>query len=613
MKILHVIILAVFSVGSLMANQGFFEEEWTARMGESFMEYSEQNAHTSAPTIEVAIHFADAIQKVLPTIFGHNGIPWAGKTLHADTVVLNHLRRIGISDMRMPGGNWSNKWLWNHEVPQNMTFRNHYIDSVISGLPRESWTMTTDHLVNFADSVFARPQPCVNYSIARYIVGEDRVEKAAGYAADWVRDINIQKGKEAKYWEVGNENYGKWQAGYIVSDLGQITGTEYGSDFRIFADSMRAADPSIKIGAVLEESDGNFNNWNQGVLPEIQDHADYLIIHEYFTWAQDLNDVSIEQVLNGIHKIGNNVANMKTMVEKYTNKSGDHFPIALTEYNMRAGVKNSAMISNLFVSMVLGEVIKHGYGLVNIWDIANGYNTTSGDHGILSRNDPYVPDFTPHPSFFAYYYYKRFMGDVMVSSTHTENNLYLYASRFSTGEAGIILINPTDTEKTITMNLIDFKPGQRAYWYSVAANDPEDRTIEINNNRGPENGFAPTNYWEIQPYSAPLGESFTFTAKPWSSNYIMLESDTNSNSTPPVSISSPGNETTSSEGGDNISVFKNALQPGILFLTQKANYTVLSLQGTTVQQGQGTVINLSTAPSGVYLLKLSNKVVVFIK
>lgn len=306
--------------------------------------------------------------------------------------------------------------------------------------------------------------------------------------------------------------------------MGVISGTEYGRDFRIFADSMRAADPSIKIGAVMLSNEKDHDNWSAHVLPEVQNHADFLVIHEYFTWASDINTITVQQMLDSIVVIKKSMDNLESMVEKYINKNREHFPVALTEYNVRAGRKNSSMVSNLFINMVLGEVITHGYGLVNIWDIANGYDETEGDHGLLSRNNPNLPDNTPHPSFFAYYYFDSFFGDVMLRTYNEQSSFYAYASRFSTGEAGMVIVNPTIEEKTVAIDLDEFDPGDSVYWFTVSADDPESNNIEINENRGPEYGFGPENYSDIAPYSSALTSPLIFTVKPWSSNYLLLES-----------------------------------------------------------------------------------------
>lgn len=513
------LILMIF-IGVINANPGFFEKEWKEKNSETFADFIEASPSTEVPTINLNIDFADTVRKVLPTIFNHNSNPWIGTKFLTSTKAIEQLRRLEIADMRLPGGNWSNQWMWDGTLPTDV--RDNYAAD-IKGPPNQNWTMATDDLIALCDSVDARPQPCVNYSLARYFTSSDRVQKAASYAASWVRDLNISKNKGAKYWEVGNENYGPWQAGYTVSDLGQITASEYGKDFTVFADSMRAADPSIKIGAVIMPEEGKYNNWSEGVIPEVVNHADYLIIHDYFTFASNINDVPLEAVLDSIVRIKEDIQRVKDMVTTLTSKNGDSIPVALTEYNVRAGMKDNAMVSNLFVTMTLGEAIEAGYGLVNIWDIANGYKANEGDHGLLSRNNPNVEDYTAHPTFFAYYYFQRMFGDVMVKSTHEENKLYCYSSKFSNGDAGLILVNPTANQKTITINMKNFTTGDRLYWYTLKSDDPEDWTIEINDNRGPLNGFGPDNYWNILPYSSLADSIIKFTLAPWSSNYVMVE------------------------------------------------------------------------------------------
>ena len=42
---------------------------------------------------------------------------------------------------------------------------------------------------------------------------------------------------------------------------------KYGDVFNVFADSMKAADPTIKIGAVLiSDRTGAYNDWSKQVL-----------------------------------------------------------------------------------------------------------------------------------------------------------------------------------------------------------------------------------------------------------------------------------------------------------------------------------------------------------
>ena len=104
--------------------------------------------------------------------------------------------------------------------------------------------------------------------------------------------MNNDLNANIKYWEVGNENYGSWQAGYEVNG-NQIDGTDYGSIFNVFVDSMKAADPSIKIGAVIFPHDNNYNNWTRKVLQQVENSADFLIIHDYFKRKNNPNNVNL--------------------------------------------------------------------------------------------------------------------------------------------------------------------------------------------------------------------------------------------------------------------------------------------------------------------------------
>ena len=99
----------------------------------------------------------------------------------------------------------------------------------------------------------------MNYGYARYGTSANPVAQAAHLAADRVR---YDKGR-TKFWEIGNEVNGSWEAGYRIDTSlnkdGQpeyINGTLYGQHCRVFVDSMRAAaletGAEIFIGAVCK-------------------------------------------------------------------------------------------------------------------------------------------------------------------------------------------------------------------------------------------------------------------------------------------------------------------------------------------------------------------------
>src|SRR5665647_3707976 len=118
-------------------------------------------------------------------------------------------------------------------------------------------------------------------------------------AADWVRYDNGR----SKFWEIGNEVFGSWEAGYRIDRSlnkdGQpeyITPTLYGQHCLVFIDSMKAAAAEtgveIKIGVVMVEASSTGATWNQNVAAQVGDRADFYSVHSYYTPYAANSDVA---------------------------------------------------------------------------------------------------------------------------------------------------------------------------------------------------------------------------------------------------------------------------------------------------------------------------------
>ncbi len=90
----------------------------------------------------------------------------------------------------------------------------------------------------------------------------------ANEAAYGVRMFNITNHCNFKYWEVGNEVGGSWEwdwntnAPYKAHDP-----WTYAMRFKDYYTQMKAADPTIKIGAVADiTEDGTVNNYDHPVV-----------------------------------------------------------------------------------------------------------------------------------------------------------------------------------------------------------------------------------------------------------------------------------------------------------------------------------------------------------
>ena len=226
-------------------SQGFFLDAWVPRQAVIPQSVVAEKPVGAAGVI-INVDALDTVAKVSPYIFGNNANTYS-TIMHNNPTLVNHIKDMDPHVLRYPGGNLSNVFFWNLEKGQQPAdMPQSVIDShqLWAGMNPDSWTMSIDNYYRFLDSVNCEGIITVNYGYARYGTSDDPVAKAAHLAADWVRYDNGR----TKYWEVGNENFGNWQSGYIIDTSlnkdGQpetINGQIYGRHCRVFIDSMKAA------------------------------------------------------------------------------------------------------------------------------------------------------------------------------------------------------------------------------------------------------------------------------------------------------------------------------------------------------------------------------------
>jgi len=508
--------IIVIAVSSALCGDFFIEDNWAPRSAPTFTAYRDTTIQAGTAAMTVTISPKVELTKISSTLFGNNANAYMGNAMVTSPEAIKNLRNANISFMRLPGGNWSNIWMWDHTLPTDV--KAEYLP-MLKSAPQVNWTMKTDTLYALADSIGAKLQPCVNYSLARFYNGTDRVNRAASYAAKWVRDLKA-KGKKAPYWEVGNENYGKWQAGYTVTGLDTISGTEYGKDFGIFADSMKAANPAIKVGAVIYTDETGYRNWSAGVLGSLNGKADYLIMHEYFTFANNINDVTANEVIASVSKIKEDRDNIDFMQNKYLGETATKLPVMVSEFNLRCGTKQTTMLAPIFQTMALHEFVKNRFAMVNIWDIANG-TSADGDHGILARKDLIIPDNAPNTGFFTYYFMTKFTGDKLSETVSSDTTVRWYSSSFSDGNQGITAVNPSNTSVEVQINLTDFD-SDTLTWFVLSADSILSPTVNINGIKPTLAAGGPELYDTIAPFRTPFVSGNSITVPPFSCLYGVL-------------------------------------------------------------------------------------------
>jgi hypothetical protein len=541
-----IILFTIYNTFAQVPPQGFFLDSWTPKNIENPTSFQSALQTTTNQTVLVTIDAANTVTKVSKNIFGLNMAAWNGKSMldAAQIPFVNNIKELNLNLVRWPGGDMSNDYFWNasskETCPKDLPPTHKYDKwGLHYGANNNSWTLSLDQFYTLLQRINSSAIMCVNYAYARYGTSANPVAQAAHYAADWVR---YDKGR-TKYWEIGNENYGYWETGYIIDKTlnkdGQpdtITGDIYGKHCIVFIDSMRAAarevGNDIRIGVVVYNEDVAYEkpakNWNKGVMPHIANKADFLILHSYYTPYNQNSTVST--ILNSASTTTSSVKNRAlTDLNIYGGKSS--LPLALTEWNIFAvGSKQAtSYVNGMHLILVLGELIKANFGQSTRWDLFNGYG--NGDAvGLFADGDPGMTKYTPRPAFYYMYYFQKYFGDKMVSSTSNDSNVVSYASTFSSGQSGVVLVNKGTTKQTVTVKLNNFNYG-KYYSYYVLTGGTEtifSPFINVNGLTSTQSGGGPSNYTSLQPYRTEIIDNTIKIELPAHATiYALVENDTN--------------------------------------------------------------------------------------
>jgi hypothetical protein len=464
----------------------------------------------------------DTLGKISKYVFGNAIAAWAGA--HNNPELLEGVNLLAPTLVRFPGGSWSNGYFWNKKIPSDVpgliydgtTYDSNTKTAQQIGFTghcgTEGWVTTTEQYYAFRRKTNVRQGLItINYGYARYGTSGDPAAQAAHLAADWVR---YDKGA-TKFWEIGNENGGPWEYGWMIDTAmnkdGQpeiITGELYGKHFKVFADSMKKAAEEIGStiyigGQVLasKPSPGYMwyfvdKTWNEGFFKEAGNSADFYVMHNYFsssTKVKDILDFAVTEPKKNIDFIRQNIIDNNAYPK----------PVALTEYNMGSGsvVRAASYINGMQAVVLICEMIKNNFGMGARWLLISGESTMfyGGSDADYSNH--------PHAEFYYLTYLQKFYGDHAISSASSHANILCYASRYASGETGVIIINKGTEKQIIKIDTGTIRVGQHYYVYSFTGgkdNGDFSQNVYINGH-----GPSPNHWGPFEELSALPADSYT--------------------------------------------------------------------------------------------------------
>src|SRR6185437_14146080 len=227
-----------------------------------------------------------AIATIDPNVYGnfaehlgrciYGGIYEPGSPLSDErgyrTDVAEMVRRLRVTNLRWPGGNFVSGYHWLDGVGPRKN-RPHRHDLAWHAI--ETNQFGTDEFLEYCQLLGTEPYVCLN-------LGTGTIDEAAGWLAycncddsTYYAELRRKNGRPAPYkvpyWGLGNELYGDWQTGHKTAE-------EYARVAEETAKVLRWTDPSIKLVACGAQR----VDWDWEVLRRTARHVDYVAAHFYF-------------------------------------------------------------------------------------------------------------------------------------------------------------------------------------------------------------------------------------------------------------------------------------------------------------------------------------------
>ena len=191
--------------------------------------------------------------------------------------VADLVKELGVPVIRYPGGNFVSCYDWHDGIgpkekrPRRMDYAWATIETNEFGI---------DEFCQWAEKVGIEPMIAVNLGTGSIKDAGDLVEYCNHPGGTYWSDLRAKNGHpepyNIKYWCLGNEMEGSWQAGHLSA-------ADYTKKALEAAKIMRWVDPSIKLVACGSSYEmlPTYLEWDRVMLTELYDQVDYISTHNY--------------------------------------------------------------------------------------------------------------------------------------------------------------------------------------------------------------------------------------------------------------------------------------------------------------------------------------------
>lgn len=272
------------------------------------------------------------------------------------------------------------------------------------------------------------------------------------HAAEVVQFLNVTKGRNVKYWIIGNEPNYKY---------GYTTSAQIAAYYKPFASAMKAVDPSIKIvgpeTAAFKKtiSDGLTNPGGPdditGTDAAGRYYLDVFTFHTYPFSNASTTLPTRSQLISKLTLTGgyqDDIAYMNARLaaaNAYHGRTGSNvLKLGITEANVvhtnhptdnLYGVGANSFLGGQFVAEMYGIGLKQGLEFINLWSVIEGGGSVEDNCGYI---DPLTGNKKP------VYYHFQMMADNFkgssVNCTDNQLNVKAFASK-SSQQISVMIMN----------------------------------------------------------------------------------------------------------------------------------------------------------------------------
>jgi hypothetical protein len=301
-------------------------------------------------------------------------------------------------------------------------------------------------------------------------------------------------------WEIGNELNGNgyfgtglnWQndkhslaTGAARQNDPNLSPTFYGQHLIAFAQAMKAVDPTIKIGGVLNNA-SNYDPFvlqasvpdpdNPGQNLYAANFMDFGIVHYYPNYSGSTETAATNFISNAVSNIPSTIASERNnYLKQYAAVDARHIPIYITEFG-NLGTTLPGVAEGMQTVIDYAGFLQTGVTSTEMWEmVGKSYINDTATLSPAARGSYY--------SMQALHDFIR-PGDTFINSSSTQNSTgIVYAAKRSDGTIAIMILNPNTVAQSIpvTINGDLYKDGGTQYFTSLTANPTQTTVTGLGN------------------------------------------------------------------------------------------------------------------------------------